>query len=148
MHHSRVKRRAIDHDGNHLRTDTNNTITDTRLYKVEYLDISVETFAANIISYNILSQVYEEVHSQFMLDKIIDQRFGQALLDRRPRKNHSPDDACRRVKEPKAIAGEAVSYAPPPTPKPSTASRTGRGGTQAHVGTLGLTKSVIRADGG
>ena len=66
-------------------------------------------------------------------------------------KTHTPDDACQRVKERKAIAGGAVSYAPPPTPEPSTTSRTVRGGKPANGGTLGLTpaatKSVIRADG-
>ena len=78
--------------------------------------------------------------------------FGHAFLVRRPRKTHTPDDACRRVKELKAITGGAVSYAPPPTPEPSTTSRTDWGGEPANVGTLGLTpaatESVLRADSG
>ena len=34
------------------------------------------------------------------------------------------------------IAGGAVSYAPPPTPEPSTASRTGLEGKPPNIGTL------------
>ena len=41
-----------------------------------------------------------------------------------------------RVEGLKTIAGGAVSFAPPPTPKPSTTSRTGRGGVQTCIGPL------------
>ena len=44
-----------------------------------------------------------------------------------------------RVEGLKTIAGGAVSFAPPPTPKPSTPSRTGRGGCNPADGTLGRT---------
>ena len=39
-------------------------------------------------------------------------------------------DACRQDNGLKTTAGGAVSFAPPPTPKPSTTSRTGWGGVQ------------------
>ena len=45
-----------------------------------------------------------------------------------------PGDACRCVEEIKTIAGGAVFFTPPPTPDPSTTSRTGRGGGNLHMG--------------
>ena len=46
-----------------------------------------------------------------------------------------PGDNCRRVKGLQTIAGCAVSFDPPPTPRPSTTSRTGRGwGANLHTG--------------
>ena len=57
IHHKRVKRRAVEYDGNPLGTETNNPITDTQLYEVEYLDGSIETHAANAISDSVISQV-------------------------------------------------------------------------------------------
>ena len=49
-----------------------------------------------------------------------------------------PGDAWRREERLKTIAGGAVSFSPPPTPKPSTTSRTGRGGgCKPAYGTLG-----------
>ena len=56
-------------------------------------------------------------------------------LERRLNQACYPDDAWRRDKRLKTIVGGAVSFAPPPTPKPSTTSRTGRrGGANLHMG--------------
>ena len=49
-------------------------------------------------------------------------------------------DACQRVEGLKTIAGGAVSFAPSPTPKPSTTSRTGRGGVQTYIWDAGFRK--------
>ena len=46
-------------------------------------------------------------------------------------------DACQREDGLKTTAGGAISFAPPPTPKPSTTSRTGREGCKPAYGTLG-----------
>ena len=55
--HATVKRRAIDDDWKPLGVGTYNPITDTRLYGVYYIDLTVETLAANVISNNLFSQV-------------------------------------------------------------------------------------------
>ena len=72
--HARAKRRALDTDGKQLGAKSNNPITDTRLYEVEFMDGTTEVLAANIIAENILSQVDEEGHRQLMIDEIIDHR--------------------------------------------------------------------------
>ena len=55
---------------------------------------------------------------------------GPRASDRHAR----PGDAYRRVKELKTIAGGASPTFPPPTPEPSTTSRTGQG--KPSYGTL------------
>ena len=60
---------------------------------------------------------------------------GTAGIEReveRRRRHIFPGDE-RRDEGLKTIAGGAVSFAPPPTPKPSTTSRTGRGGVQTCI---------------
>ena len=74
LHHARVKQRAVDVDGNPLGVASNNPITDTRLYDIEFLDGSPETISANVIAENLLSQVDAEGHKHLMLDDIIDHR--------------------------------------------------------------------------
>ena len=54
-------------------------------------------------------------------------------LERR-RRHAFPGVACRRVEGLQTIAGGSVTFAPPPTPKPSTTSRTGRGGCKPALG--------------
>ena len=72
--HATVKRRAVDVDGRPIGRPSNNPITDSRLYDVEFLDGTMETISANIIAENLLSQVDSEGHRQLMLDEIIDHR--------------------------------------------------------------------------
>ena len=69
-----MKRRAVDVDGRPIGRPSNNPITDSRLYDVEFLDGTMETISANIIAENLLSQVDSEGHRQLMLDEIIDHR--------------------------------------------------------------------------
>ena len=83
VQHARVKRRAIDKDGHPLGVETNNPITDTRLYDIEYLDGTIETLAANVLAENILSQVDEDGHRQLMLDEIIDHRSNQDAITKK-----------------------------------------------------------------
>ena len=68
---------------------------------------------------------------------------GTARIERelgRQRPAQYPDDAWQRDERLQTIAGGAVSKAPPPTPEPSTASRTGQGdGTPTTIGSLGRT---------
>ena len=57
---------------------------------------------------------------------------GTTIIDEGPRVSSTSSSwvfyACQHVEELQIIEGGAVSYAPPPTPEPSTAIRTGRGG--------------------
>ena len=60
-------------------------------------------------------------------------------LERR-RRHPNLGVACWRVEGLQTIAGGAISFAPPPTPKPSTTSRTGRGGVQTCIWAAGQEK--------
>ena len=55
--HTTVKRRAVDVNDNPVVVSSNNPITDTRLYDVEFIDGTIETVSANEIAENLLSQV-------------------------------------------------------------------------------------------
>ena len=57
LKYAKVNHRAAEHDGKPLRTDTNDTITDTHLYEVEYLERYFENLPSNVIEDNTLSHV-------------------------------------------------------------------------------------------
>ena len=59
----------MDCGGNPIVEETNNHITDTRLYEVEYIDGTIETLVANVIAKNIFLQVDEEGHRQLLMEK-------------------------------------------------------------------------------
>ena len=63
---------------------------------------------------------------------------GTTIIDEGPRALSTSSSwvcyACRHIEDLQIIEGGAVPYAPPPTPKPSTTSRTGWG---ANLHTLG-----------
>ena len=75
---ARVKRRAITQDGKPIGKSSNNPLTDTRQYEVEFDDGSIEVLSANVIAENILSQVDEEGHRQMLLKDIIDHRVDKS----------------------------------------------------------------------
>ena len=60
---------AMDRDRNTIGKETNNSIADTRLYEVEYIDGTIETLVANVIAKNIFLQVDEEGHRQLLMEK-------------------------------------------------------------------------------
>ena len=70
--HTTIKRRAVDVNDNLVGGSSNNPITDTRLYDVEFIDGTIETISVNVIADNLLFQVDEEGHRQTMLSEIID----------------------------------------------------------------------------
>ena len=74
LHYAKVKKRAVDEDGRPVGKSSNNPLTDTRQYEVEFEDGSIEVLAANIIAENVLAQVDEEGHRQMMMREIIDHR--------------------------------------------------------------------------
>ena len=71
LYHSKVNCRVFDRYGITFGVETSNPITDKRLYDVEYLDGTIETLAANVIAENLLFQVDEEGHQQFIIGEII-----------------------------------------------------------------------------
>ena len=74
LYHARVKRRAVDKDGELVGVESENPLTDTRVYEVEFLDGSEETLSANVIAENLLAQVDADGHRQLLMDEIIDHR--------------------------------------------------------------------------
>ena len=71
---ARVKRRSVDDEGKPLGTPSNNPLTDTRKYDVEFVDGRLQVLSANIIAENLLAQVDDEGQRHILLDEIIDHR--------------------------------------------------------------------------
>ena len=65
-----VKRRALDVDGRPTGVATNNPLTDTRKYEVEYDDGTIEVLSANLLAENLLEQVDEHGHKHRMMEEI------------------------------------------------------------------------------
>ena len=77
-----VKRRKTDTEGESIGKRHNNPLLDSREYEVEFIDGSVETITANVITENLLSQVDDEGHCQMLLHDILDHRkLSNALSD-------------------------------------------------------------------
>ena len=72
LQHAVLKQRKVDVDRNPVGIRHNNPLLDTRQYKVEFLDGTVEVMSANIIAENMLSQVDQDGHRQIFLREIID----------------------------------------------------------------------------
>jgi hypothetical protein len=71
---SDVHLRLRDDDGNPVGRTSNNSITDTRRFEVEYLDGHTTTMSANTITDNMFAQVDHECGRLLLLDEIIDHR--------------------------------------------------------------------------
>ena len=71
---AKVKKQNVDNEGNVVGIASNNPLTDTCAYEIEFIDGTTEVITANIIAENLLAQVDEEGHRQMMLDEIIDYR--------------------------------------------------------------------------
>ena len=71
-----VKKRAVDVDGKPVgvASATNNPLTDTRAYEVEFLDGRTETLTANVISENLMAQIDDEGRRFLLLSGIEDYR--------------------------------------------------------------------------
>ena len=73
-HYARVKRRSVDNEGKPLGIPSNNPLTDSRKYDVEFLDGRIQTMSANVIAENLLAQVDDDGHRHLLLDEILDHR--------------------------------------------------------------------------
>ena len=72
--------RAVDEDGKTIVKPVNNPILDSRQYKVEYTDGSTEIMAANIISENLMAQVYEHGNRHLLIYEIEDNRTNKEYI--------------------------------------------------------------------
>lgn len=77
-----VKARVKDADGVPIGKRNSNPLLDTRLYEVEFPDGSTDTFTANTIAENILSQVDEEGNTFEIIDSIVDHRSNGHAISR------------------------------------------------------------------
>ena len=71
---AKVIRRMRDGEGKPLGKRSSNPILDTREYKLEFTDGTLDTFTANQIAENIYSQIDEEGQHHILMDEIIDHR--------------------------------------------------------------------------
>jgi hypothetical protein len=71
---ARVTKRLRDDNGNPVGRASNNSITDTRVFEVEYLDGYTTTMWANTITENMFAQVDHEGGRLLLLDEVIDHR--------------------------------------------------------------------------
>ena len=75
-----VKHRITDEHNLPIGTTSKYAALDTSKYEVEYLDGTLETISANIIAYNIMSQVDSDGHQQYLLDEMVDHRNDSTAL--------------------------------------------------------------------
>ena len=72
---ARVTKRLRGVDGKPIGRASNNPLTDTRMYEVEYSDGYKAAMSANVIAESMFAQVDEERYSHKLLDKIVDVRY-------------------------------------------------------------------------
>ena len=68
LRHARVKRRAVDQDGQPIGRPSNNPLLDSWRYELEYLDGTTEVLTANIIAENLLAQVDDQGHCHLIIN--------------------------------------------------------------------------------
>jgi len=82
LQRAKVPQRLTNENGNPMGIGNNNPIANTRRYKVEYADGSTETFSANMLATNILSQVDEHGHCHHMMEEIGGHRRSEDALNK------------------------------------------------------------------
>ena len=80
MEYATVKHCVTDDNNLPIGTPNKWAILDSRQYEVEYLDGTLETISANIITENSMSQVDTGGHHQCLLDEIIDHQSNDTVL--------------------------------------------------------------------
>ena len=78
--HAKVKRRAVDVEGNPVGIANDNPMLDTRRYEVEYHTGETEVLSANVIAENLIAQVDEEGHRQLLIDEIEGHRTNEEAI--------------------------------------------------------------------
>jgi hypothetical protein len=103
---ARVKKRLRDENGNPVSRASNNLITDTRVFEVEYFDGHTTTISRNTIAECIFAQVDHEGGRLLLREDVIDHRsrtkdavtqvdaFSNASNGRRRREPTTKDGSC------------------------------------------------------
>ena len=76
-------KRVRDNEGNAVGVSTENILTNTSLYEVEFPDGHVEELQYNIIAENMMSQVESEGHHWQLLLEISDHRSNHLAIPKR-----------------------------------------------------------------
>ena len=82
MQNGKVIGRSKDSDGNIIGNYSNDPLSNTMSYDVEFPDGEVKEYCANVIAENMYSQVDAFGHSHTMLDSILDYRKSNSAIDR------------------------------------------------------------------
>ena len=77
---AKVKRRKLDKNGNRIGRSYSNPILYTRVYDVEFPEVTEKSFAANIIAQNIYSQCDANGNQYLLMDAITDHKRDQAEI--------------------------------------------------------------------
>ena len=77
-----VKRRAVDEHRKPIdvASKTNNPLTDTRAYEVEFIDGRIEVLTANVIAENLLAQVDDDGRRNLLIQEIEDHRTNESAI--------------------------------------------------------------------
>ena len=66
----RLKIRAVDEDGKPIGIPSNNSILESKQYKIKYTDGNTAVLTENIIAENLMAQVYDHGNRHLLIDKI------------------------------------------------------------------------------
>jgi hypothetical protein len=93
---ARVTKRPRDEDGNPVGRASDNLITDTRVFEVEYLDGHTTTMSANTIAECMFAQVDHEGGRLLLLDEKIDHRSNKDAVKQADAFINAPSGRTRR----------------------------------------------------
>ena len=82
MHSGSVKQRAREAEGELFGTRKSNPILDTRLYEVEFPDVNVAEFTANVIAENMFSQCDGAGNQYRLMSGILDHKSNDKAVSK------------------------------------------------------------------
>ena len=94
---SRLTKRIKDANGALMDTTTDNLLTDTRVYEVEYLDGCTQLLAVSVIAMGMFAQVNAEGNINVLFDQIIDHRAEDKNVKRTDSFITSSNGSRRRI---------------------------------------------------
>jgi hypothetical protein len=93
---ARVTKRLRDNNGNPIGRASNNLITDTRVFEVEYADGHTATMSANVISQCVFEQVDQGGNFLLLFEDVIDHRSTKDAIKQADAFIHAPNGRRRR----------------------------------------------------
>ena len=79
-----VKRRKLDHKGQHIGSPNTNPIINSRIYLLEFPGGRVEEYSINVVIENMLNQVRSNDWDASMFDEVISVRKGHDAINKGP----------------------------------------------------------------